>query len=42
MTFGHEANTCLSAMVNEIQKTVVVRTTAGNETVAVMTTVTDR
>lgn len=28
VTVGHEANTCLSAMVNEIRKTVVVRTTA--------------
>lgn len=42
MTAGHEANTCLSVMVNEIRKTVVVKTIARNEIVAGMTIVTDR
>ena len=42
MTFGHAANTCLSAMVDEIRQTVVGKTTAENEIVAVMTTIKDR
>lgn len=42
MTFGHEANTCLSATVNESRKTAVEKATARNEIVEAMKKVTDR
>ena len=42
MTFGHEANTCLSATVNESRKTAVEKATARKEIVEAMKKVTDR